>query len=223
MAITTAISLLDLKDEIINDLRSNLTDPRSRITLVSQYFSGTGTATTFDVTNASTMKCVKYVKVGATTMKYGSEYTVTFRGTNIGRITFTNAPAVGTNNIEVNYGYGSSAMIYGDRPRQDLYVANYPRIAVSAMINTKELDVGGRAFTNDIIISMLVLTEHPAYLDELCTDVRNRILANKKNYYNFRYIYCTAMNDINTMEDRTTDVVGRVMDFAIPDRIEVIN
>lgn len=219
MAITSQINLDDLKNEFTNFLRVNLTDSRSRITEVSQYFSGDDSTVLFTPTNTSSYQSTVYVKIDGTTQTYGDDYTVNWV---TGAITFTTAPASGSNNIELKYGYGTSAMVFPDMPREDLRASSYPRVGWGLSMTTDELSVGGQAFKTDLRFTVLLLGEDALALDQLVEELRNAVQNNRTGFYNFRYIYPSNVANITVSEDISKEILGRVVELVAPDRYEII-
>lgn len=218
---TNIIDENDSLKELVNFLRTNITDSQSRITFVSQYFSGDDSETEFTPTNSSSWKCLDYVKVGGVTQNYGTDYTINW---NTGKITFITAPITGSNNIEMRYGYGSSgAMVYADMPRTDVIETSYPRIGVGLTINTEQQAIGGNAFQNTLRFTILIVDENSNNLSNLVKEVRENIMNNSKTFYNFRYIYPANVNNIVISENETGEKLGKTIELIAPLRYEIIN
>lgn len=221
VSITSQLNLDDLKNEFTNFLRVQLSDNKSRITWVTQYFDGDDSTVEFTPTNTATYLGTFHVKISGTTQTYGTDYTINWV---TGVITFTTAPTTGTNNVELKYGYGSSgAMVYPDMPRRDLTKSSYPRVGWGFSMTTDELAVGGQAFKSDLRFSVLILSEDGVLLDQLIGELRKAIQDNRTNFYNFRYIYPSNVSNISISEDISEEILGRVIELVSPDRYEIIS
>lgn len=122
-----AFTQLDIKEAIINYLRSNIPDPAGRGSTATELFSGDGSTTTFTLANKGG-RYITNVTVDGAAQNLIEHYTQDLKfDTQYPTITFRTAPASGTNNISVTYGYGAT-WIYPDFPRSD---ATSPRIGIT--------------------------------------------------------------------------------------------
>jgi len=117
----------------------------SRISSTTQLFDGDNTTTEF--TLSQNLSSITSITVNSTTQQKYLDFQI---DTYNNKITFTNAPSNGTDNIEINYKYGTN-WIYGDKPRIDLSRSSYPRITVIKLIENSEPQGTSEDDTFDII------------------------------------------------------------------------
>jgi len=128
------MNITEPEDIIVNFLRANLSELTrldedgntiaNRQTLRTETFDGDDSETEFVMTNNTT--CFKTVSVGGTELIPYQDYQIDI---NNKKVTFTTAPATGTDNIEIIY-YSGTSWIYPDKPRETLNKNSYPRISV---------------------------------------------------------------------------------------------
>jgi len=231
MSIVTQLDIVALKDELNNYLRYKFRsyDTQSRITETTQLINGNGTDRTFSLTYGASLSYIAFdgVSVGGTPLLYGLDWLPIFRGANKGKITFTNIPAAGTNNISVKYGYtntGKSNYCYPDYPRVDLGINQYPRLGFKLFPAIKLLGASGGGFSqvSNILFSLKFVTVNTESIDEAATAVKNIIEKDAKRFYNFAFISPTSFRDFDMYDDTTGKVVAKVIDFNIQNRVEVI-
>jgi len=128
------MNITEPEDIIVNFLRANLSELTrldedgntisNRQTLRTETFDGDNLETEFVMTNNTT--CFKTVSVGGSELVPYKDYQIDI---NNKKVTFTNAPATGTDNIEVIY-YSGNNWIYPDKPRDNIGKTTYPRIGI---------------------------------------------------------------------------------------------
>lgn len=227
MAITGQINLTNIKREIINYLRVNLTDPKSRGTTTLATLSGTGVATDFLV-NVSTIKGIINVEHPVNTaLTYGTDYTYDTdyddSGTKKLKISFTAAPASGTDNIEVNYTYGST-WIYPDYSQVQSTLSDFPRVTVDVLLastNDDSLD-GAHKLTN-ITISITVNDFKPERLDSIIDEIRGLMLNKQKTFYYSKYITPSNISPLIYTENTNNKIFQRTIDFDSLFNFEVVS
>ena len=184
------------------------------VTTVTDEFNGTGSLKTFTMTTSPTnVRNVRSVTIGGVAQTLLTEYTFDYL---TGIITFTTAPGTGTNNVDVQYDYGTSDKIYTDFPRADLQLKSYPRISVG-MITSESSERGLNA---DIILTNLTV-EIKAFgkgineVDGLLKTIRDAIIDNKKKFNYFKFISPIGMGPLNPEAGRAQEVVSRNLDLRI--------
>lgn len=197
---------LEEPEEILtNFLRSRITEitrtgESNRQTNTSQNFSGDDNTKIFTLTN--TPVSIKTVTVGGVTQTPYLHYDIDLDNK---KIRFVTAPGTGTNNITVNYYYGST-WIYPDSPRDDLARLSYPRIGV---IKISESDIfkeiGSTALFNNITFQFDIVS----FKNLKCT-------INSENHQGNEVTRYLSRRLINAFQDNfSTDLIYKCTDFII--------
>lgn len=187
MAVTGLINLNDIKTELVVFIRNSdvISIGDRGVTTTTDEFDGDETETQFTLSN-SNVKNVRSVTIDDVAQTFGTDYTVNY---STAVITFTSAPGTGTDNVDVEYDYGSGDKIYPDFPRVDLGINSYPRIAVAVTsMTTAELGIGGAANINDLLLSVYVYANGMANVDTYIKDIRSVFLQNKNDFYYLKFI-----------------------------------
>lgn len=123
------------KDIIVDFLRSNLVDPRSRAEASKlEEFNGGGTDFTLTPPTGS-LSAVTLVTVDAVTQVKWQDYRIDFQNQKV--IFFSTTPA-GVNNVDITYKHGTSNWIFPDKPLISLSLSSFPRISVLSVDGTGE-------------------------------------------------------------------------------------
>lgn len=208
------ISFDSIIDEMVVFLRNNITDPESRPNTKTEYFSGDGSTVAFTLANTANCKNVKTVHVGTTAKTFGTDYTVAYATATV--ITFTTAPASGTNNIKITYADGET-WVYADYPRVDLTQKSYPRIAVDHTdVSTVPHGLNAQGDMSSILISVIIYAQKAHTVRTIIDEVRDDIADNKKSFYYFTYIYPVAVSAIIPSPNRAEQILQSTVDFRIP-------
>ena len=127
--------LISPKNIIVDFLRANLTDPRSRAE-TSQIEEFDGGSTDFTLTPVSgSLSAVTTVTVNGTAQVKWKDFYIDFQNEKV--IFFSNT-ASGTNNVDITYKRGSTNWIYPDKPLTTLSPSAFPRISVSDISGSGE-------------------------------------------------------------------------------------
>jgi len=132
-------------------LRSRVTEPTRengniRQTNTVETFDGDASTVAFTV-GSKPLCCINSITVDAVALVEYSDFTIDYRNH---KITFTTAPASGTDNISVDYDYGKN-WIYPDAARTELTEASYPRISVLFLDESEQAKLGmGDTDTKDV-------------------------------------------------------------------------
>lgn len=222
MTLTGEIDPMNIKQEISVFLRNQdvISTGTRGVTTTTDEFDGDGSTTTFTLTH-SNVRNIRSVTVDGASKSFGTDWTMDYK-TKI--ITFTTAPGSGTNNVDVEYDYGTPERIFTDYPRVDLHVRSYPRIAVEILsVTTKERAIGGRYTTSDIMIEIVCYDDNIRDLEVMVKKVRDAILNNKKNFYYFGFITPATMGPMFHDPARKEEILQRNMTFMIPHKMEIIS
>ena len=178
---TTTIDPYKMKEELVVFLRNQdiFTITQRGVATTTEEFNGNTILVDFTVSN-SNMKNVRSVTVGGVAQTLGTDYTVDYSSYTI---TFTTAPGSGTNNVDIQYDYGTDK-IFGDLPKNTLKISNFPRIGVDLIgMDTAELGIGGSSNVTNVTFSIYVYEAKTEDLDNYMKDIRTAIIANKKSFY----------------------------------------
>lgn len=207
------IDINDIMDEIVVFLRNNITDPSSRMTNTTDEFDGNGSTKTFTLTKTG-VKNVKTVTVGGANQTFGTDYTVNY-STRV--VTFTTAPATGTDNVDINYDYGSPTWIYGDMPRTDIRLKSLPRIGVYMISGTTALiGLNADGFMTDYLVGITAIATDDDTVKDLLNDVKNNIMTSKKSFYYFGLITPVGWSPLTNFPGGNTEFVQQTLTCEIP-------
>lgn len=181
-----------IKQELLFFLRNNdvLTTTQRGVTTSSVSFSGNGATTAFDI-NASTVKNIRSITVDGTPKTFVTDYSVDTNAVSNTkcRITFTAAPASGTNNIVVSYDAGSEDKIYSDFPKTVLRIEDFPRIGFDITEETtEEVALGGSATNVRSELTIIAYATNDRDLDDYLQTIRDLVLDNKKSFKRIKFI-----------------------------------
>lgn len=226
MTVTNLVELGKIKDEIINFLRFNITDPSSRGTARTALLNGTGLATDFYIASA-TANCVTRVQHPVlTTLSFGTGYTFDtdyVSGTKQLKISFMTPPVSGTNNIEVLYRDGAT-WVYPDYPQVQSTLTNFPRIVVDVIGGISSEQSLDGAHKNTILnISITVYDFQTERLDGIIDDVRNNLLSAQKSFYYTKYLSVGNMSPLIYTQGTNNKIFQRTIDFDSLWNFEVVS
>lgn len=135
------------------------------------------------VTNISTytipeiVKNIREIRLNNDLLTYGKHYT--YKVKNYAQITFKTAI---TGDLKITYDVGQDK-IWGDFPRDDLSISNYPRVAVDIISNpTNPYGIGGKDDLSEILFSIVAYAEKQEDVEDILSKVRKAIMNNKKNF-----------------------------------------
>jgi len=211
------IDIFEIKKEIVNFLRNQdiFTVSDRGVTTTTQEFNGDNAETEFDLTNTN-VKNVRSVTIGGVTQTYGTDYTIDFEGSNPGRITFTTAPAAGTNNVDIEYDYGAGDKIYSDYPRPDLSISSFPRIGFDIMSSvTASAGVGGSEDISNILVEVVIYDPDLKNIEDYGQAVRDAFRSNKKEFYNFKFIAPRSISPLIVSPNKKNEVMQRNYTYEI--------
>ena len=115
------------KNVLVDFLRNRLTDPRNRAeNLTTENFDGGGTEFSLSPPEG-TVSCISSVKVGSVEQTKWKDYYIDFQNQ---KVIFYSSTSGGSNNIKINYKYGTTNWIYPDKAKKTLSKTSFPRINV---------------------------------------------------------------------------------------------
>ncbi len=221
MTVTDLQDLQAIKQEFVVFLRNqDIFSVSTRgVTTVTEEFDGDGSTKAFQVSH-SNMKNVRSVTVDGVAKTEFTDYTVDYDSYTIN---FVSAPGAGTNNVDVQYDYGSDK-IFGDWPRTDLTISSYPRMSVAITSwKTEELEIGGAATINDYLITIFVWDDNIDDIDDYIKSIRKAVLENKKNFHYLKYVTPVSVSPVGHDPDRAEKISHRSLDCRALFNIEVVS
>jgi hypothetical protein len=122
------MSYLSPKDILVDFLRKNITDPRTRITTTSDTFTATASQTEFTLTptTGKTLSHIISVTVDSVAKIKWQDYYIDFKNQ---KIVFFTGISVGIE-VVVSYGEGTTNWIYKDKADKKLNALSFPRMNV---------------------------------------------------------------------------------------------
>lgn len=215
----SAISNLELKKEFLVFLRNqNVLSTSTRgVTTTTETFDGDNSTVTFNF-SSSGVKNVRSVTVDAVSQTNYTDYDVDYFA---GTITFTSAPASGTDNISISLDYGNDS-IFDDWPRDDLNINSFPRVSFDIISKaSSEQGLSGDLTVSRMIISVTAFSSNKKELETMIDNIRTAVLTNKTSFNYFNFI--TADNEGPIIENSLSrnKILQKNIDFVAPVQIEV--
>lgn len=170
----TYTSLIDIKTELVNFIRNqDVISTTSRgVTTTTDEFNGDTSTTQFQLTN-TTVKNVRSVTVDAAAQTYGVDYTIDLVNA---QINFTVAPGNGTDNVDVQYDFGTTDKIYDDYPPIHIKLNQMPRVAIDIIAGTSDLNgIGETSIRTNYTISVTMYSDNKRELEGINASVREAL------------------------------------------------
>jgi hypothetical protein len=186
------------------------------VTNATETHDGDGSTRTFNFTNSG-VKNVRSVTVGGSGQTNYTDYDVNYYD---GTITFTSAPASGTDNISIDLDYGGDK-IYDDWPRDDLTLSSFPRISFDIISKAStEQALKGELTVSRLVLSVTVFADTKKQIEDAIDSIRSAVLNNKTGFNYFDYL--TADNEGPLVENGMSrnKILQKNIDFVAPVQIE---
>ncbi len=213
MATTTVVNVSDIREELLQFLRNQdiLSISTRQVTTVTEEFDGTGAQTVFTLAN-STSKNVRTVTVGGVPQTFGVDFSVDLDASTV---TFTVAPAVGTDNVDITYDFGSDR-IFGDYPQPDLTLNNFPRIVVDILdATTQELSLGGVSNLTSYRISVTFYSPKVSEVWSGLDTIKEKFQNNKTDFFFIPFITPIRLSPLIRAPWGDGKIVQATRDFEI--------
>jgi hypothetical protein len=211
----TTIDFSNIENELVVFARNSdiFSTTERGVTTKTDTLSGDGSETEFDLTETNP-KNVRSVTVDGAVLTRYEDYTVDY---STAKVTFTTAPSNDTDNIEIEYDYGTGDKIYPDFPRTDLSINSYPRIAISITSGTTEDgDTNGDSQYSDFMISFYIYANGRTNLNNYHKTLREKIINNKKNFYYLRYMKLASNGPVINEPARADKILTRTLECTSP-------
>ncbi len=202
------------QEEIEVFFRNNdiLTVAERDVTTTSNTLTSTGAAK-FTLSNTTGTRNLRFVTVAGSTQTMYRDLTPSYPG---GTFTFTASPDV-DDDVVVSYDRGGSDNVYGDLPREDIDLLDYPRLMAKIATGvTKEFALGAGSNITDYMINCQLWSTSIRRLNTGIDNMRSLIINNKKNFYHCPFV---TVQSIGSMDEdygrgdriytRPIDLVGR--------------
>ena len=211
----STIDYFQMKQELVVFLRNQdvMTITSRGVTTVTEEFNGTGSKTDF-VLAQSNLKNVRSVTVGGVAKTFGTDYTVDYTTYTV---TFTTAPASGTNNVDIEYDYGTDK-IFPDFPKTTLSISNFPRISVD-LISVDSVPGGfGNVLKNRITFTVVVYGVNKKDILDYLTSVRSAFISEWTSFYYLKHVIrpiATGPMIMMSLEKGKDKVMQQNIDFEV--------
>ena len=206
------IGIYEIKKELIYFLRNaDILSTSERGVTTSQDTGTFASDSTHTLsTNPTTLKNIRSVVIGGTTLKYGRDYTI---DESTGVVTFT-SPQTGAYTID--YDTGTRDRIFPDFPQDSLKSTDFPRIGCDIISGlSSEIELGVASTFTDYVVSVNAYDKDQKDVEQMVASIRASLMANKKSFYYFPFIKPTGMSPLIQSPFGNTKIFQRGQDFSI--------
>ena len=179
------------------------------VTTVTEEFNGTGSQLDFVLTNTA-VRNVRSVTVGGATKDLKDDYTVDYEAATV---TFTQAPAAGTNNVDIQYDYGSTDSIFTNFPKNTLQLGSFPRIGVDLISSPTKAAGFGNVHETTIVFSVRIQARRSIDIANYGKVVRQYIIANRTNFKYLNVIMPQSIGAVIPGENKHGKILQQNFDF----------
>lgn len=195
-----------------------MTISQREVTTVTETFNGDNSTTDFVVSNTN-LKNVRSVTVDSNPQTKYTDYDIDW---NNNTISFTSAPATGTDNISIEYDYGSTDHIFMDFPREDISLSSYPRVGFDFISNvTTQESTGSDLHQTRSLLSVTVFGTTKKEIETILFNLRTVVFNNKIDITpEIPLLITQGLGPLIEEEDRGNKIMSRTMDFIAPFQFE---
>jgi len=206
------ISLFDIKQELVVFLRNQdiLSISERGVSTTTDNFTAAGGVKTFTLTNTNA-KNIRSVEVNSSEINFGSDYSVDYT------TAIVSIPSVNDGDtVDIEYDYGNNDRIFPDYPQPYTKLSQFPRVGFDIIsARTREVDIGAASNTTFYTVSMSCYDRSQQNVEELVATLREKIMDNKKNFYNFTFITPVTMSPLIVSPFGQDKIMQRSHDFEI--------
>jgi len=209
------VTINQLKDELLFFLRNSDIFTITQRGVTTTTSTGTYAADSTDTIAVSTIKNIRSIVVGGTTLTYGSEYTYDVDDTvsTKCKITFISAQ---TGVYTITYDYGSTDKIFPDYPQANLKLNQFPRIGFDIISGeTKENEIGAGSNDSEYILSISVYSKSQRNTEDFISSIREALMGNKKDFHYIKFITPSIMSPMIQGPFGEQKIMQRSQDFRI--------
>ncbi len=223
--VVTTLDLINLKDELLNRLRAGLNsfDPKHRVTEKVSEVESDGVSNIFFL--SSSLSYVSEVSVNDVKLFYLRDWDISWRAENQGSVILNEAPESGAV-IKIKYGEKNGGnFIYPDLPRTDLGESSMPRIGFRLSIASRSggfISPAQQVFRHNILLQIKIVGNSTYIVDYLSNKTNEFLKSNVRGFYYFHYIRPSSLDNFDNYNDNTEQNYARVMQYEIPDKLEII-
>lgn len=221
MTVNNKLQVQEVKEELAVFLRnSDIFSVATRgVTTTTEEFNGDAAETEFTLTNTP-VRNIRSVTVDAAAQTFGTDYTVDY---STAKVTFTSAPGSGTNNVDIQYDYGSTDKIWNDFPRDDLAITSYPRISIDVTsTRTSEFGIGATANITELLVTIYVFADGNVATNTYIDTLREKILDAKKSFYYIEFLTPQSVGPLLDVPDRARKIMMQTLECLAPYNVETI-
>ena len=188
------------------------------VTTITEELDGTGSQLAFVLSNTP-VRNVRGVTVGGVSKSLGADYTVVY---STATINFVVAPGAGTDNVDIQYDYGSTDKIYPDWPRPDLALSSFPRIAVDILDIPSRPGGFGNVNESEINFTVVVYDSTTKTIRDYITTIRTAFINNYNDFYYLKIINPTGTGPVISPGDEFHQkILSQNIDFRSKFNLEV--
>lgn len=222
------VNHLQIKEELLNRIRSAdiISTTLRGVTTKTDNFDGDGSTVAFTLSQTG-VKNIRSVKVGIVTLVAFVDYTFTLSENTGGNfiVTFTTAPATGTDNIEIIYNYSSTGdRIYDDFDMHTIRSEDkFPRIAFDIISErTKDKALQGALYQSSLIFSFRCFGRGKNETENLSNTLRDFLMSIKLDLQRLNYLAVRSRSRIDLwMEGKTQKIFQKEVQMESPYEFEV--
>lgn len=227
--VNNRISFELIENELLNFLRTNLTDRLNRAEINTETFTADSTGLytlTKDLDNKGRHKvmAVNSLTVNGVAKRYLFDYYIGFRNDdpNLGKFFFWNSPAIGaTISIVHQSTYG---FVFTESPRVDLTSNSYPRVSVQIQNSTPtDVAIGGKVTKHTFTIMLTVVDLTRTQVTNLVQEIKDLFITEsvKHGFHSFTYIRNPKLTPLIVNGEDPNDVVYlQQVELEIPNEYE---
>ena len=220
-SIVTTLDLNEFVEEFTVFLRNqNVFSVAERgATTQTDEFNGDAAEVDFQI-NRTNVKNVRSVTVDAASQTFGTNYLVNYNDSNDKTtITFTSAPASGTDNVDIQYDYVDDDIVKPDFDMTDIKLGDFPLMSWDFISeSSREGQIGGGKNIVDRGISVTVYETSKRSLRTRLKSIKDAVLSNQKSFFYIKYLTYIGMGPqlLPPFEKTKNKIFQRNLDFLNP-------
>ena len=207
------IDLYKAREELVVFLRNKniLTTAQRGVTTKTDKFNGDGVTVDFSLTPLSgSVRNVRTVTVNSIMVSFGSGYKVNY---STGVVTLATAPAAGTDNVEIQYDYGTGDKIFPDFPRSDLTLSSFPRIGVDIISAETTPGGHGNVHITNILFSVIVQDDKTKTISDYGSAIRKAFITARNSFYYLGLVIPKSIGPLILSPNKSDKIMQQNFDF----------